>query len=80
MKMNKKIVLNNLMQALRFVGLVLLSLIFIFDRLIVSFMVYSDMPGLKELLKFKHEQERFKKRIGLYGSIAILILIIKLIF
>lgn len=78
--MNKEQFIKITLQILRFLGLIALASFFIIDRLFVSFLVNVDMPGFNELLKFKHEQERFKKRIGFYGAILLVSLLLKLLF
>ena len=64
---------------LRGLGVALLAVFFIVDRLIVSFFITKDMPGIREFLRFKHEQERFKTRYGLYAFIFVVYLIVKLL-
>jgi len=76
--MKKEKILNQLLRILKSIGLSLFVVMFVFDRLIISFVFYYDMPGLKELLQFKHEQERFKRRFGIYATVFICYLIFKL--
>ena len=58
-------------------GLVLglASIAVIADRLLCSFWVTKDLPGIAEVSKFKHEREAIAKRFAFYILMAALYLI-----
>lgn len=64
---------------LTYLLLIPFGLLVIFDRLVCSFWITKDIPGLFELKELDHEREAFARRYGLYVAVAIVLIILKVV-
>lgn len=72
------------MKILKFIGKGLAAIFFIalvfIDRLVMSFFIRRDIPGISEIMKFEHEKELLAIRTFWYGVISAIILFVIIFF